>query len=228
MAETGKKFNLLDEAWIRALTPDQAVREVSLTDALINARRYAGLAGELPTQDVAILRLLLAVLYAVFSRVNAAGEESPLESEDDALDRWAELWEMGEFPEGPIAAYLEQWRDRFWLFHPERPFYQVPEAAAGTEYASSKLNGTLSESANKIRLFPVCLGHDKNKLTFSEAVRWLIYVNGFDDTSLKQPKESKKKYGKLPSPGAGWLGKLGLIAAEGDNLFETLMLILSF
>jgi len=28
----------------------------------------------------------------------------------------------------------------------------------------------------------------------------------------------------LPSPGAGWLGKLGLIMAVGDNLFQTLLL----
>ena len=222
------KFNLLEEPWIRVLTPEQVVREVSLTDALVNAHCYAGLAGELPTQDIAILRFLLAILYAVFSRVDADGEESPLESEDDALDRWAELWETGKFPKEPVAEYLNQWRERFWLFHPERPFYQVPEAAEGTEYASSKLNGTLSESANKVRLFPVRLGRDKQNLTFGEAARWLIYVNGFDDTALKQPTESKKKYGKLPSPGAGWLGQLGLIVAEGDNLFETLMLNLVF
>lgn len=222
MAETGKNFNLLDEPWVRVLTPEQIVREVSLTDALVNAHCYVGMAGELPTQDIAILRLLLAVLYAVFSRMGAGGEESPLESEDDALDRWTELWETGKFPKEPVAEYLNQWRERFWLFHPERPFYQVPEAAAGTEYASSKLNGTLSESANKVRLFPVRLGREKQNLTFGEAARWLIYVNGFDDTS------SKPKGKGLPSPGVGWLGKLGLIVAEGDNLFETLMLNLVF
>ena len=122
MPETEKKFNLLDEPWIRTLTPEQTVREVSLTDALVNAHRYVGLAGELPTQDIAILRLLLAVLYAVFSRVDADGDEYPLESEDDALDRWAELWETGKFPKEPVAEYLSQWRERFWLFHPERPF----------------------------------------------------------------------------------------------------------
>ena len=29
---------------------------------------------------------------------------------------------------------------------------------------------------------------------------------------------------KLPSPGAGWLGKLGIVYLNGKNLFETLML----
>lgn len=46
-------------------------------------------------------------------------------------------------------------------------------------------------------------------------------MNGYDDTSAK-PK------GKgLPSVGAGWLGKLGYIQAQGNNLFETLMLNLT-
>lgn len=46
-------------------------------------------------------------------------------------------------------------------------------------------------------------------------------MNGYDDTSAK-PK------GKgLPSVGAGWLGKIGFIQAQGDNLYETLMLNLT-
>lgn len=52
-------------------------------------------------------------------------------------------------------------------------------------------------------------------------MRWLLCVNGYDDTSAK-PK------GKgLPSVGAGWLGKIGFIQAQGDNLYETLMLNLT-
>ena len=88
----------------------------------------------------------------------------------------------------------------------------------GTEYTAAKLNGAISESSHRVRLFPVRTGAEKNRLSYEEAARWLICVNGFDDTSAK-PKQKD-----LPSPGAGWLGKLGLIAAQGENLFETLML----
>ena len=52
------EFNLLDEPWVRVLCADCTVREVSLTEALLHAHEYKGLAGELPTQDVAVLRLL--------------------------------------------------------------------------------------------------------------------------------------------------------------------------
>ena len=38
---------------------------------------------------------------------------------------------------------------------------------------------------------------------------------------------AKPKGKGLPSVGAGWLGKLGYIQAQGSNLFETLMLNLT-
>lgn len=215
------EFNLLDEPWVRVLCPDCTVREVSLTDALLHAHEYNGLAGELPTQDVAVLRLLLAVLHTVFSRVDVQGENAPISAgtePDLALDRWESLWRLKHFPVQPITSYLEKWHERFWLFHPERPFWQVPQAKIGTAYSAAKLNGEISESGNKLRMFTAYSGTGKSELSYAQAARWLLYVNGFDDTSAK-PK------GKgLPSTGAGWLGKLGLILAQGDTLFETLML----
>ena len=191
-------FNLLDEPWIRLMGEDCAVRECTLPQALLESHRYRRLAGELPTQNVAILRLLLAVLHTVFYRVDLDGEEDPIEEPTQALQRWQRLWKAGCFPEAPIRNYLNEWKERFWLFHPEHPFFQVPSAAAGTQYTAAKLNGELSESSNKVRLFPVRAGQDKDGLSYAEAARWLVNLNGFDDTSAK-PK------GKgLPSPGAGW------------------------
>lgn len=216
-----KEFNLVREPWVRVLRQDYTVQEISLLEALVQAHEYRGLAGEMPTQDAAMLRLMLAVLHTVFSRVDTNGRPAPFKTTDDALLRWNELYAMGHFPKGPIQEYLSRWEDRFWLFHPERPFWQVPEAKIGTEYAASKLNGEISESSNKLRLFSSYAGTGKDGLCYSQAARWLLSVNGYDDTSAK-PK------GKgLPSVGAGWLGKLGYIQAQGDTLFETLMLNLT-
>lgn len=212
------EYNLLDEPWICMVGRDCATMHVSLTEALVNAHLYTDLGGELPTQDIAILRLLLAVLHTVFSRVDENGNDSPLETVKDALARWKTLWQRSCFPEKPLRDYLVKWRDRFWLFHPERPFFQVNAAEIGTKYTSAKLNGELSESNNKIKLFPVQTGTNRERLNYAEAARWLIYQNAFDDNS------SKPKGKNLPVPGIGWLGKLGLIQAVGNNLFETLML----
>lgn len=211
------EFNLLDEKWILVRKSDCTVDELSLTDALLKSHEYVELAGELPTQNVSILRLMLAVLHTVFSRYSPQGEPAPLYDSDDAEYRWKELWNAGRLPEKPIRDYLASVHDRFWLFHPERPFYQTEAAKIGTEYTASKLNGAVSESGNKIRLFCGCTGVQKSELSYSEAARWLLYVNNYDDTS------SKPKGKNLPSPGAGWLGKLGLITIRGNNLFETLV-----
>ena len=211
------EFNLLDEKWILVRKSDCTVDELSLTDALLKSHEYVELAGELPTQNVSILRLMLAVLHTVFSRYSPQGEPSPLYDSDDAEYRWKELWNAGRLPEKSIRDYLASVHDRFWLFHPERPFYQTEAAKIGTEYTASKLNGAVSESGNKIRLFCGCTGVQKSELSYSEAARWLLYVNNYDDTS------SKPKGKNLPSPGAGWLGKLGLITIRGNNLFETLV-----
>lgn len=219
-----KKFNLLTEPWILVMKEDCSVKEVSLTDALLNAHMYRALAGELPTQNAAVLRLLLAVLHAVFGRTDAGGGENALRSADDAIDRWESLWENRRFPAVPITEYLESQTDNFWLFHPTRPFWQIPAAKNGTAYDASKLNGSLSESSNKLRLFPERTGTQKTRLTYPEAARWLLYVNGFDDTSAKPSKAGKENSdGKLPSVGAGWLGRIGYISVAGDTLFETLM-----
>ena len=219
-----REFNLLEEPWIKVLDGECRIHEVSLTDLFEQAHIYRDLCGELPTQDFAVLRLLLAVLHTVFSRYDIQGEDRPLEDPDDALERWQELWESGKFPGEVIRAYLESQRENFYLFHPERPFYQCEHAKAGTEYSAPKLNGNLSESSNKLRLFTDLSGKAKEEMSFAEAARWLLYVNAYDDTSAKPSRESKEKGVKLPSTGVGWLGKLGILFVSGDNLFETLML----
>lgn len=217
------EFNLLDEPWVRVLCPDCTVREVSLTDALLHAHEYKALAGELPTQDVAVLRLLLAVLHTVFWDHDANGAAAPLTDPNTVLVRWRGLWRLGRFPAQPIRDYLAAWHERFWLFHPERPFWQVTSAKIGTEFGSKKLNGDIVESENSTRLFSSYSNKGKSELNYAQAARWLLYTNGFDDTAAK-----KKDKTSQTSLQVGWLGQLGLIYAKGKNLFETLMLNLIF
>lgn len=220
------EFNLIDEPWIRVMEDDCRIKEVSLKNAIINSHNYKALSGELPTQDIAVMRLLLAVLHTIFSRADENGESAPLnDDKNDALNRWKALWNKKSFSQKAVNDYFEKWHERFWLFHPERPFGQVAGLKIGTDYDSSKLNGEISESSNKIRLFSSYSGKDKTSLTYSQASRWLLYLNSYDDTSSKPTKEGKEKSGgSLPSHGIGWLGKLGLIYIKGNNLFETLML----
>ncbi|MBQ0037930.1 MAG: type I-E CRISPR-associated protein Cse1/CasA [Clostridiales bacterium] len=212
----GKEFNLLQEPWIRVMREDCSIEEVSLTEALLHAHSYRGLAGELPTQDAAILRLLLAVLHAVFEHVNVAGEDTEIENADDALDHWMELWEYGHFPEDPLRAYLKAQEENFWLFHPTKPFWQISNIPAEASRPQSepvqKINGAISESGNKARLFSERGGAEKTTLSNAEAARWLVCMNQYDDNTLKS------------GLGVALLGQFAVIMAQGNTLFETLML----
>ena len=216
------EFNLLQEPWVRVRLPDDRIQEVSLTDVLVHAQDYADLAGEMPTQDAAMLRLLLAVLFTVFSRVDVKGSPAPLEKSDDALVRWRDLWQLGHFPEQPLRDYLARWKDRFWLFHPERPFWQVAELRNGIEFDSKKLNGERAESGNKVPLFQSISSTQSETLTYAQAARWLIHQNAYDE------RGGRPKAGNKPRHGVGWLGQIGFVEIKGENLFETLMRNMAF
>lgn len=223
-----KEFNLIDESWIRVIDNNCRITERSMLDVFEHAQEFVDLSGELPTQDVAVMRMLLAVLHTTFSRYSFDGEPAEINDPDNAFQLWSKIWENGRFPMKPIKKYLDSQLENFWLFHPVRPFYQSMAAKNGTEYLIPKLNGELSESNNKARLFKKSCMENNDSMSYSEAARWLLNLNGFDDTSSKPSQNAKKEQKqtgiKKGSPGAGWLGKLGLVVVAGDNLFETLML----
>ncbi len=214
-----KEFNLLKESWIPLMREDGGVVETSLIEAFRDAHLYKEIAGDVPAQDAVLVRLMLSVLYCVYLRKDVDGTESQLETKDQAIERWEQLWNRGQFDADLIEKYLFDYEERFYLFHPERPFYQV-NIDKGTQYTAAKLNGTLSESGNKPRLFSLVNGEAKNYMGYSEAARWLLYLNYFDDTSSKPSVRGQN----MPSTGAGWLGKLGMVMLTGSNLFQTLML----
>lgn len=137
------EFNLIDEPWIKVVLPDGHVEEKTIRDIICKAHQFRGLAGEMAAQDIAILRLLVAIVHTVFSRVDETGLPSQVAEVQECISRFKSLWELGKFPGRPVEDYLNQWRDRFWLFHPDRPFYQVPRAAIGTRNTVGKLNGAV-------------------------------------------------------------------------------------
>ena len=233
-------FLLTDEKWIRVMRPDGEVDTCSLREVLLRAQEYRCLAGESPTQDFAMLRFLLAVLYAALFR-------EPFDNPDDALLAWLALWNEKHFP-AEVDAYLDRWKDRFWLFDDKRPFMQVPYGKDGLTMENaaeltvlekpgkpslsgvqraSKLNGTIFESANKEKLFNAINGAEKDSLSLPEAARWLLHVIGFDDGGIKHYYKQHSEMNRADEAAkcsVSWLGSISPVYAEGDTLFETLML----
>ncbi|WP_036378707.1 type I-E CRISPR-associated protein Cse1/CasA [Mitsuokella jalaludinii] len=221
--EPEMEFNLLDEPWIIVKTKTNETKTWSILELFEHAHEAQELAGELPTQDIAIMRLLLAIMHGAFVT-------DEIETADDAIDLWTSMWEEKQFRFDEIKAYLETYHDRFWLFHPTQPFYQSAhikqnmdsyKEAKGKKVSPeikwktvARLVGDLFQSDNKARLFPMRTGKEQEYLTYAEAARWLLHLNGFDDNSAKMP---------VPK-GPGYLAQLGLLYAKGRNLFETLML----
>lgn len=209
-----REFDLIVEPWICVRADDLTIKEISLKEALLDAHKYKGLAGETKTQDFAVLRMLLAIIHTIFSRYDTDGDDIDIEDDPDlAIDNWIKIWNNGSIPAKPVERYFEKWHDRFWLFDENYPFYQSKTVRGkGDPYSTAKMIGSLFESGNKPRLFSD--RHNEGRLlSYPEAARWLLHINCFDDIAAKKP-----------TPKRTWAGKLSMIAVVGDDLFETLML----
>lgn len=241
------RFNLLDEAWISVVYDEKgATKDVSLIELFSNAHQYKDLAGDMKTQDFAVLRVLLAVLHTVFSRFDADGhvyeylevderfkqiepvdEDDSQEYEEVLYDTWIDLWKRQKFPE-IVNQYLEKWRDRFYLFDEEYPFFQVRkediEKAKVLKNGAQKIfgknfNRTISESSNKTALFSP-KNENKEQLTAAELIRWLLTYHGYSETGPMNTIGDKEH-------SKGILFNLGGLYLKGATLFETLLMNLT-
>ena len=93
-----RTFSLLEEPWICVITSDGCTAKRSLTQTLLQAHQIRDLAGESKTQDSAMLRLLLGVVYAVFLRKDERGQPEEITNVQEALRRWSALWDLGGLP----------------------------------------------------------------------------------------------------------------------------------
>lgn len=209
----------MTERWARVLMSDNSVSDVSLSELFRNAHLYQSFVGDNALQDFAVMRVVLAVMHASIGQ--------GVRSVQDARDTWRRIWDSGKLPADQILAYLDRWADRFWLVHPDRPFFQRPCASKGTGYDILKLDGNLLQSNHKARFFTES-GGCRGGMGFAEAARWLLYLNAYDDNSAKASTEYRAAAGsgqiKKESAGAGWLGRCGPVFFSGDDLFRTLML----
>src|SRR5699024_7379969 len=78
-------FNLVTDPWIKVLKKDYTESEVSLNELFSNSEDYLQLAGDMKSQDLALLRLLLAILLSVYTRFDA--DDTPY-SWLDLDDKW--------------------------------------------------------------------------------------------------------------------------------------------
>ena len=212
MTPIAPSFNLLDEPWIRVIRLDGTSDEVSLLTVFREATDISGIHGEIASQDVAIQRLLLAICH----RAMGGPEE---------MDVWEEYWDDPGKLGRDAAAYLEGYRDRFYLRHPEHPFFQV----AGIHAASGKTSGLESlivDVPNGDPFFTTRIAQGLEYISWSEAARWLVHVHAFDPSGIRSGAvdDPQAKNGKGYPIGPGWTGQIGVVTVDGENLERTLLL----
>ncbi|MFC2780058.1 MULTISPECIES: type I-E CRISPR-associated protein Cse1/CasA [Actinomyces] len=207
-----QRFNLLDEPWIRVTRLDGAPDEVSLLALFQEATDIAGIHGEIASQDVAILRLLLAICHRTMD-----GPED--------LDTWREYWEEPERLGRDASTYLERYRERFDLRDPDRPFFQV----AGIHAASGKISGLeslIADVPNGNPFFTTRIAQGLESIGWAEAARWLVHVHAFDPSGIRTGAvgDPQVKGGKGYPIGPGWTGQIGTVTVAGESLEQTLLL----
>lgn len=202
-------LNLLDVAWIPVRLRGGAVTELGLLDLFSRASEIESLAETSPPNLVALHRLLLAITHRALCC-------DPGHWTDDDRARW---WRDG-LPVVAIHAYLEDWRDRFWLFHPTQPFMQVAVLAQAEETCDKfKPWAQIAlESANGNT--PVVFDHAVDGLPSSASALWLLrQLLGFlqfTPGGLVKVFRSADKAGPLVNTAA--------VLPQGQTLHETLLL----
>jgi len=194
-------FNLVDEPWIPVVATDGDYLELSLRDMLACASDLSEIACETPIQSTAILPVALGVLHSVFGPRD--------------FDAWQTLWRAGAFDMARIDDYLDRWRERFDLFHTERPFMQMPDARVEPK----SLIHLIHPMGNTGTLFSHVSDSSGVELSPAEAAHYLLAARCFRLAGLG-PYVEKRRLNFNDSAFA----KGVIFWARGDTLFETLLL----
>ncbi|MBV9281875.1 MAG: type I-E CRISPR-associated protein Cse1/CasA, partial [Chloroflexi bacterium] len=181
--------------------------EVSLREALTEARAIDELADVSPLTTIAIYRLLLAILHRV---------HGPRREPD-----WERMWQAGGWEVKPIVAYLEKCEPRFDLVDPARPFFQHP----GIEAEWSPVQRLSHElgPANAGMFIGVPEGAP---MTPGEAARYLLAYHLFSPGGLVglQKREDREDRRRFKFARQAPLASSAVCLVTGQTLAETLLL----
>ena len=245
-------FNLTTDPWIKVIeTQTNHERTVSLIELFQNAQNYRQLAGDMHSQDLAILRFLLAILTTVYSRYDASGdpydwldldEDSPQDSEvdedgyeddgqDDLLGTWQQLHQAGQFST-IVTQYLTRYKDCFDFFG-RRPFYQVtttdydrlvPEKKRVEEGKGQVSVKQMNRRVSESGNTPALFAPKAGEAKNTVALDELIrWVITYQNFTGVTDKTKVVTEEKFSNP-AGWVYRLNPVFVKGQTLFETLLL----
>jgi CRISPR system Cascade subunit CasA len=210
-------FDLITQPWIPVLRDDGSFIELGLRDVLIHSAHLREVAHDSPLFVASIYPLLTVIMHRVLP--GQTGRERRAE--------WHRIWDQQGFSAEDVEAidaYFARWGDRFDLFHPRFPFYQV----VGLEMnESSALRRLAMEENNAPALFANDADPDWQSPSPALAARLLVTIQNF---ALGFGKSARAKIEGVevdpPYSADGPLLRGLTIWPSGDTLFQTLMLCL--
>lgn len=211
-------FDLVHGPWIVVRSKTGKRDELGILDTLLCSHEIDDLLVDLPTQKPALLRQVL--LPVVVEALGLPADRA----------EWERRFSAGGFSKREreeIRRYLARKSARFDLFHPERPFGQVPGLrSANGETKGAGLIVATAATGNNVPLFASRTEGDALALTPGEAVRWLLHAQCWDTAGIKTGAEGddQVRAGKTTGNHTGSLGRLGVVMPVGRNLYETLLL----
>ena len=205
------RFNLLDEPWLPVRLTDGRVLDVSLLEAFERAGEIAALAETAPPSLIAQYRLLLVLTHRALTLAHESWK-----------DKDRARWYREGLPQGVLRDYLELWRERFWLFHADVPFFQAAALAQFEETADKRKPWSqislASSSGNTALVFDHSCDERPTPIAPAEALRCLLGFLQFTPGGLVKTLRSSDKAGPLANSAA--------VLPLGDTLQQTLCLAL--
>ena len=210
------EFNLIDEPWIPCIDFDGKQVPLGIRDTLLKARELREICDDSPLVTVAIHRLLLAILYRAF--------QGPT-----GMNDWKALYQAGSFEsDNRLSEYLKNWSPRFYLFDDKYPFYQMAGLSTKKAVSVNRL-ATECASGNNATLFDHSGDDDEVVWSLPYTARQLIACQSFalgfgkSGNAVINGVEEQLPYS------ADAIGLRGMcVWMQGENLFDTLMVNLSF
>ena len=204
------EFNLIDKPWIPCIDLQGGQVELGIHDTLSKAHELREICDDSPLVTVAVHRLLLAILYRVFSGPTKFGE-------------WKKLYLINKFDQGAIQVYLDKWRERFDLLSSSRPFYQMAGLETKTTISVSRL-ATEDASGHNATLFDHSGDAIQVDWTLAKTTRQLLACQSF---ALGFGKSGDAKINGIEETlpySADAIALRGMnIWLQGENLFHTLL-----
>lgn len=160
-------MNVAFDPWIPVVTLEGKPKLVSLCEVLTEGHLLADLSVR-PHERVSLMRLFLCVAHA------------SLDGPKD-YDEWCEV--PKRLPDA-ARRYLEAWKDAFELFHPTKPWLQIPnlESGKGEEEGwgpVSKLGFYMASGANTTLFDHDGMDNDSRKIALSATVLSMLAFQCF-------------------------------------------------